>query len=195
MKRDPNYDYRDDLEGYELYAEDLYRAKNKAHARHIKGQINNSLRIRNELNKTSWYYPSQLIAAVVDPINIAFALPVAGQLGLLARGGMTVGQAARASAKGGFAAGVAGEATRAPFDPNATKAEVGMTLAASTALGSLFGSIPSIYKNMRVHTDDALNRTKDMQTDRGDFVGEVEGYISYAWCRSRTSSQSRKRSD
>ena len=164
MERDPNYDYRDDLEGYELYAEDLYRAKNKAHARHIKGQINNSLRIRNELNKTSWYYPSQLIAAVVDPINIAFALPVAGQLGLLARGGMTVGQAARASAKGGFAAGVAGEATRA----------------ASTALGSLFGSIPSIYKNMRVHTDDALNTTKDMLTDRGDFVGEVDGYtVSY----------------
>ena len=180
MERDPNYDYRDDLEGYELYAEDLYRAKNKAHARHIKGQINNSLRIRNELNKTSWYYPSQLISAVVDPINIAFALPVAGQLGLLARGGMTVGQAARASAKGGFAAGVAGEATRAPFDPNATKAEVGMTLAASTALGSLFGSIPSIYKNMRVHTDDALNTTKDMLTDRGDFVGEVDGYtVSY----------------
>ena len=179
-ERDPNYDYRDDLEGYELYAEDLYRAKNKEHARHIKGQINNSLRIRNELNTTSWYYPSQLISAVVDPINIAFALPVAGQLGLLARGGMTVRQAATASAKGGFAAGVAGEATRAPFDPNATKAEVGMTLAASTALGSLFGSIPSIYKNMKVHTDDALNRTKDMQTDRGDFVGEVEGYtVSY----------------
>ena len=29
MERDPNYDYRDDLEGYELYAEDLYRAKIK----------------------------------------------------------------------------------------------------------------------------------------------------------------------
>ena len=87
---------------------------------------------------------------------------------------MTVSQA-RASAKGGFAAGVAGEATRAPFDPNATKVEVGMTLAASTALGSLF-VLYHLFTEYAVHTDDALNRTKDMQTDRGDFVGEVEGY-------------------
>jgi hypothetical protein len=180
VERDPNYDFREDIEGYELHTEDLYRAKNKEHANFIKSQINSSQRIRNELDKTSWYYPSQLIAGIVDPVNVAFALPVAGQLGLLARGGMTVRQAATASAKGGFAAGLAGEATRAPFDPLATKAEVGMTLAASTALGSLFGSIPSIYKNMRVHTEDALNTTKDMLTDRGDFVGEVEGYtVSY----------------
>lgn len=180
VERDPTYDFRDDIEGYELYADELYRAKNKDHANHIKTQINTSQRIRNDLQNTSWYYPSQLISAIVDPINIAFALPVVGQLGLLAKGGMTVRQAAIASAKGGFAAGVAGEATRAPFDPLATKTEVGMTIAASTALGGLFGSIPSIYKNMKVHTDDALNTTRDMLTDRGDFVGEVEGFtVSY----------------
>ena len=180
VERDPNYDFREDVEGYEIYADELYRAKNKEHADFIKTQINRSSRIRDELSKTSWYYPSQLIAGAVDPVNVFFALPVAGQLGLLAKGGMTVGQAARASAKGGFAAGFAGEAVRAPFDPLATKEEVGMTLAASTALGSLFGSIPSIYKNMKVHTTEALNKTKDMQTDRGDFVGEVEGYtVSY----------------
>lgn len=180
VERDPEYDFRDDVEGYELYYEDLSRAKNKAHANSIKTRINNSLRIRDELKDVPWYAPSQLIAGIVDPINIAFALPVAGQLGLLAKGGMTIRQAASASAKGGFAAAVAGEALRAPFDPVATKTEVGMSIAAGTALGTVFGSIPSIYKNVRVHTNDALNTTKDMLTDKGDFVGEIEGFtVSY----------------
>lgn len=29
VERDPTYDFRDDIEGYELYADELYRAKTK----------------------------------------------------------------------------------------------------------------------------------------------------------------------
>ena len=169
-KADPNYNVWDDIEGYESYKSEFVRATNKNHANFIKNEIRRSEKVRADLANTSWYYPSQLIAGVIDPLNIAFALPVAGQLGLLAKGGMTARQAFTAGAKGGLAAGVAGEVVRAPFDPVATKQETLSVLTASTILGGVIGSVPAVFRNYKPAAEDAITKMKETLTDKGDWV-------------------------
>ena len=124
---DENYDFKSDLEGYENFYAELSRATSADHAKFIKHGINDNIQRRRVLAETSWYYPSQLIAGAVDLANLPFYFPIVGQMGLVAKGGMTVAQAAKASAKGGLAAGVIAESYRAPFDPLATKQEVLLT--------------------------------------------------------------------
>ena len=169
-KADPNYNVWDDIEGYESYKSEFVRATNKNHANFIKNEIRRSEKVRADLANTSWYYPSQLFAGVIDPLNITFALPIAGQFGLLAKGGMTAGQAFTAGARGGLAAGIAGEAVRAPFDPIATKQETLSILTASTILGGVIGSAPAVFRNYKPAAEDAITKMKETLTDKGDWV-------------------------
>jgi hypothetical protein len=175
---DPNYNVWDDIEGFETYKSSFVNAKSKEHTQFIKDSIRKSEKVRADLANTSWYYPSQLVAGILDPLNIAFALPVAGQLGLLAKGGMTARQAFAAGAKGGLAAGAAGELVRAPFDPVATKQETLGVLTASTILGGVIGSVPSVYRNARPEIEKSVTKMKETLTDRGSWVNNMYEDIS-----------------
>jgi len=170
-ERDPQFNYLNEIEGFESFQHELVRAKNKEHAQFIKDGIMSSMANRKTLEKTSWYHPSQLVAGTLDLANLGFAFPVVGQLGLIPRAGMTVGQAAKASAKGGFVAGLAAEAYRAPFDPLSSKAEVFANVLTTTAFGTTIGSIPSIYRNIGPALNKGVNNIKNFHTDRGSFEG------------------------
>lgn len=177
-ERDPNYNYLDDVEGYEEYLSEFTRAKNKDHAYFIKQSINRSRKIREDLANTSWYYPSQLIAGVVDPLNLAFALPVFGQLGMIAKGGMTAMQAFRAGATGGFTAGLAGEVVRAPFDPVATKQETLAVLTASTFLGGALSATPAVFRNAQPALESSITKMKETLTSKGEWVNNMYDDVS-----------------
>ncbi len=166
---DENYDFKSDLEGYENFYSELSRATSEDHAKFIKSSINNNLERRQVLEDTSWYYPSQLIAGTLDLANLPFYLPVVGQMGLVAKSTMTMAQAAKASAKGGLAAGVIAETYRAPFDPLATKQEVLTNLITTTAFGTIIGSVPSAYRNFGPALRKSVHSIKNIHTDTGSF--------------------------
>ena len=146
VEYDPDFDPTPYIDNYLEFTDEIVGAKNKKHLDFILNSIDENRKRRNDMARIPWYAPESIVAGVADPINIAFALPIAGQVGLLARGGMTIGQAALASAKGAFAAGVAGELVRAPFDPLATKEEVFTNILTTTALGGLLGTAPSAIR-------------------------------------------------
>ena len=166
---DSDYNYAEDMEGFETYQVELIRAKNKQHADFIKNGIRKRLANRKELENVSWYAPSQLLAGALDLGNLAFAFPVVGQLGLIPRAGMTIGQAAKASTKGGFVAGAISEAYRAPFDPVGTKEEVFANLLTTTAFGTILGTTPSVMRNSQPALKKTVNNIRDFHTDRGSF--------------------------
>jgi hypothetical protein len=174
-ERDPDFDWRDHVEGYEEYADEFVNAKNLNHANFIKKTITESEQRRAVISDIPWYAPSSLIAGFADPANTLFALPIAGQLGLLARGGMSLRQAATASAKGGFVAGAASELYRAPFDPVATKEEVFTNILTTTALGTALGSFPSAMRNMQPALKKAVDGVADYTTYRGELGSSYEG--------------------
>ena len=166
---DTEYNYLDDIEGFEGYHTELIKAKNKQHAEFIKNNIRIRQRNREELSNVPWYAPSQLIAGTLDLGNLVFAFPIVGQLGLVPRAGMTISQAAKASAKGGFVAGAISEAYRAPFDPVATKEEVFANVLTTTAFGTILGAAPSVLRNSQPAIKKTVNNIRDFHTDRGSF--------------------------
>lgn len=186
VEPDANYNVWDDMKGFESFKHELVRAKNKDHADFIKQSIRKSEKIRADLANTSWYYPSQLLAGVIDPLNIAFALPIVGQLGMLAKGTMTARQAFTAGAKGGLAAGILGESMRAPFDPIATKQETLAVLTASTILGGAISSIPAVYRNYKPAAEDAVKKMKETFTDKGEWVNSMYDDITIRFREKKT---------
>lgn len=174
-ERDPDFDWRDHVEGYEEYADEFVNAKNLNHANFIKKTITESEQRRAVISDIPWYAPSSLIAGFADPANTLFALPIAGQLGLLATGNMSLAKAAVASAKGGFVAGAASELYRAPFDPVATKEEVFTNILTTTALGTALGSFPSAMRNMQPALKKAVDGVADYTTYRGELGSSYEG--------------------
>ena len=135
--------------GYEDYLNELARARNAEHLAWIKGDIDRRLANKQTLTDAGFWNAGVWVGALTDPLNASFAIPIWGQLGLMARGGMTVGQAARASFKGSLAAGAVSEGIRAPFDRTNTFTETGLNMATMTAAGTILGSVPAMVTGYR----------------------------------------------
>ena len=146
LKREKMSFELEELSGYEDHIEYLVRAKNNEHLEFLKEQIDENRNRRDIISRANWYAPSSLIAGIVDPLNITFALPVFGQLGMLVRGGMTIGQAAKAGLKGGAVYAGASEAIRAPFDELNTFEESSINAISAIGLGTALGVGPKAFR-------------------------------------------------
>lgn len=171
---DPEFDPFAQAGGYEQYLDEIAVAKDQEHLDYIKRNIDERLYEKDILNR-SGISAGTVIASLIDPLNIAFALPIFGQLGLLAKGGMTVRQAAMASARGGFVTGAASELIRAPFDKTVTDVEVANNLLATTAFAGALGSIPAVARAGYNYA----RKTKEMRDaefqGRGSLPDKIDG--------------------
>jgi hypothetical protein len=170
--RIPGYNPVADMAGYEGFEEEFSRAKNPGHLEFIKKSINKNRQYRAVLSETD-FFSGALVAGFVDPLNLAFALPVMGQLGLIAKGGMSIKQAAAASAKGGLAVGLTAEAVRAPFDPLNTESETAFNLLTTTAFSTLLGTVPSAARSVSGAYTKSAAKLRDLA--RGDIGDEIDG--------------------
>lgn len=133
---DPEFDFMAAAEEYGPNAKHLAHAKNQDHFDYLKNRLDANLARRSVLDKSGFF--ASIGAELIDPLNIAFGLPVLGRAGLLTTSRMAAGEAAYVGAKAGFAAGAVLETARAPFDPLATTSEVALNVGASTLFGGLF---------------------------------------------------------
>ena len=138
----------EELTGYEDHIDYLVRAKNNEHLEYLKSQIDENRKRRDIIGRSNWYAPSSLVAGVADPLNVMFALPVFGQLGMLVRGGMTMGQAAKAGLKGGALYAGASEAIRAPFDQLNTFEESSINAISAIGLGTGLAIAPNAFRTL-----------------------------------------------
>ena len=172
MDRDPEFNPFDSTDGYEGFESDIARAKNQQHLDFIKQTIDENRERRNVLAKSD-FFSGALVAGILDPLALSFAIPVVGQLGLFAKGGMTVRQAAIASAKGGAAFGATAEAIRAPFDPVNTTGESGLNLLTATAFSTVLGAAGSAVFNTQGAFHRSANKLRDLT--RGEMADEIDG--------------------
>ena len=171
-EKDPYFNVWDNVEGYEGFEQDLSRAKNAGHLNFIKQGIDKNRSYRETLGEAD-FFSGALVAGLVDPLNLSFALPIVGQLGLIAKTGMTVRQAAVASAKGGFVAGAAAETVRAPFDPINTTGESAFNLLTATAFSTVLGTAASAVFNPNGMY--ARSAAKLRNLNKGDIGDEIDG--------------------
>ncbi len=173
---DQNFDPFSQVAGYEDYLEELAIARDQEHLDFIKRNIDDRLYEKDILTRAGITSGGVLVASLIDPLNIVFALPVFGQLGLLAKGGMTVRQAAKASARGGFVTGVASEAIRAPFDKTVDDVEVANNILATTFFGGIIGSIPSVARAGVNYAKNTKAKRDAHFVNRGSLKREVDGF-------------------
>jgi len=172
---DPNYKFWEDISGYEDFASELSRAKNKNHADFIKQRISNSLNTRKELEDTPWYSGGALMANVLDPLNILFPIPFMKASTPLLRGGMSVGQGIVSGAKSGLAIGVASEMLRAPFDPVATMQESAANVLTTTVFSGLLGGAIPFVINSTPRVKNAIKKTREELMVKGDILKQEVG--------------------
>ncbi len=123
------YDWRQDLEGYELFATDLNHAVSPQHMSKLKQDIEDSISRRQVLQNSSML--SQLGAGLFDPINLV-ALPFGGPAIGVGRSALRVG-AGTAALELGL------ELTR-QSDPLQTAQEGALNVLAAGAFGAGFGA-------------------------------------------------------
>jgi hypothetical protein len=123
------YDWRQDLEGYELFATDLNHAVSPQHMAKLKQDIEDSISRRQVLQNSSIL--SQLGAGLFDPINLV-ALPFGGPAIGVGRSALRVG-AGTAALELGL------ELTR-QSDPLQTAQEGALNVLAAGAFGAGFGA-------------------------------------------------------
>lgn len=123
------YDWRQDLDGYELFATDLNHAVSPEHMAKLKQDIEDSISRRQVLQNSSIL--SQLGAGLFDPINLV-ALPFGGPAIGVGRSALRVG-AGTAALELGL------ELTR-QSDPLQTAQEGALNVLAAGAFGAGFGA-------------------------------------------------------
>ena len=134
-KRDPNFDWRQNIEGYEDYASSLSAANNATHQALIKKQIDDSLDRRRTLSEAT--FGQQFIGALFDPVNLValpFGGPTAGLLRSVGRGALTAG-----STQAAIEVGLV-----QPFDPVATAQESAMNIAGTALFGGAISGAVSV---------------------------------------------------
>lgn len=144
------------------HAADLVGSRSKAQFDYRIDTIKQNQARRQRMETKSWYSPSSLLAGLVDPLNILFAVPFIGTpLGTIVKGGMGIKASAAAGAKGGFYSAAAGEAIRYPFDDLATPVEAAGNIAATTLFSSLIGTAPSVFRSAVPAIRKAASRTAE----------------------------------
>jgi hypothetical protein len=160
---DEQFDPLMDVEGYEGHLDTLSRAKNKAHHNYLKENIDKTRDYKQTLAESD-FFSGALVAGLVDPLNIAFGLPVVGRLGMIATGQMGIKEAAKASIKGGIAVGTTSEVVRAPFDVTNTAEESAMNMLTTTAFSTALGIVPSTIRNVRGTYSQSASKLRDLAT-------------------------------
>tara|TARA_B100001287_G_scaffold127058_1_gene107149 strand:- start:3029 stop:6517 length:3489 start_codon:yes stop_codon:yes gene_type:complete len=171
--RDPDFDFAQAVKGHEEYAQHLVGARNQEHFDFKVNSIKRNLERRSVLGQSGIF--NSLVAGLLDPLNLAFPVPIMKGIGGMVTGTMGVKQAFKAGAKGGAVVGGVSEAIRVPFDDLATPTEVAVNMAANTGLGGLVGSVPSVARNL-IPSGNAAQRNFELGTSRGTTLGdEVDG--------------------
>jgi len=154
---------------------DIAKAKNAEHLADIKADIDQRLANKSTLERAGLTSGGMWVASILDPLNVAFALPVFGQFGMIARGGMTLRAAAGASLKGSAFNAAVAETVRAPFDITNTVTETGLNLATMTAMGTIFGSAPAAGRGMY----NSIRKGQALQAatyqNKGSLPDQVDG--------------------
>lgn len=171
--RDPDFDFAKAIRGHEEYAQHLVGARNQDHFDFKLDAVRRNMDRRAVLGRSGLV--NSLAAGFLDPLNIAFPVPIMKGMGAMVTGTMGVKEAFKAGAKGGALVGATSEAIRAPFDPLATASEVAINVGANIGLGGVVGSIPSVARNL-IPTGNAAQRNFEVGTMRGTTLGdEVDG--------------------
>lgn len=139
VEEDGAFDFKQRMESDNtyIYAEELSRAKNNEHYDYILNSVRAIEQNRAVYDRSG--FGGALVAGVVDPLNIAFMMPVFNtgiKAAWSARSALGVGYE---TAKVGSVFGITGELLRAPFDPFSTAQEVTANVAANTAFSGLLG--------------------------------------------------------
>ena len=174
---DPDFDFAGAVKGREGMARYLIGAKNQEHFDYLLGNVEKNMENRQVLQRSTIL--QSLGAGLLDPMNIAFPIPILRSVGGLVKGTMTAGQAFKAGAVGGATVGIASEAMRAPFDPLATKGEVAANIAMNTVGGGVLGTIPSVARaigrNVQTSAKVADRNLEVMMTRGTALRDEVDG--------------------
>ena len=171
-QRDPDFDFSQAIKGKEEYAIHLVGARNQKHFDFKLDAVKRNMERRAVLGRSG--IMNSLVAGFLDPLNIAFPVPIMRGVGGMVTGSMGVKEAFKAGARGGATVGVASEAIRAPFDPLATTSEVALNIGANAGLGGLVGAFPSAVRNLLPEGNIAQRNFELME--RGTSLGdEIDG--------------------
>ncbi|MAO21703.1 MAG: hypothetical protein CMJ25_13205 [Phycisphaerae bacterium] len=145
---DPNYNPLTDMEGYELYQNDLIVAQNAEHMKDLKRGLDDNLARRDVLSNTGFF--THFFVGLGDPVNLV-ALPFGGpSLGVL-RSGVRVGAGVAALQTGQ-------EALRAPFDPLNTGTESAVNIGSAFVAGNLLGGAIAVPASRRAKAYEATQK-------------------------------------
>ena len=175
VKAEEDFEWWKHIEGYEDVVQELSSAKNLDHLNYLKQSVDIQRHIRAKAARGS--FAPAIVAGIVDPLNVAFALPI-----------FNVGMKAAWASKSAFAFGyetakialpfaVTREAIRAPHDPYATGSEITTNVAAETLFSFAFGYgiRGGVNAVMRPKIADGVKKYGDFLFDRNKDPSNING--------------------
>ena len=165
QKRDPNFDWEKNLDGYEMYATSLYGAKNELHMQQLKSFIDKGMERRRVLSNSTIL--TQLGAGLLDPINF-IALPLGGPSLGFARSALRVG-AGTAAIEG------TSELVNLQLDPVKTLEEATINTATAALFGGALGGAISIPLSRRAAALEKTNKANREMFEAATRVEYLEG--------------------
>lgn len=158
QERDPDFDWKENLGDYAMYASSLYRAKNAEHMAELKSIIDRSIKRREVLSNSTIL--TQLGAGLFDPINF-MALPLGGPA-------IGVGGSMLRVGVGTAAIEGASELINLQLDPVKTIEEATINTATAAMFGGALGGAISIPRTV------ALERTNKANKEMFEAATRIE---------------------
>ena len=155
---DPNYVSTNDMEGYEMYRNELILAQNADHMKDLKAALDANIKRRKTLARSP--IMSQFFAGMFDPVNFV-ALPFGGAGIGIARSALRTGTSVAAIQ-------TVQEAYRAPLDPLSTPMESVVNIGSAFAAGALLGGAVSIPATRRSQA--TVTTRKQLEELGSEFV-------------------------
>jgi hypothetical protein len=156
------YDWKEDIEGYELFAPQLYHAVSPQHMSALKQQIEESASRRQVLQNSSIL--AQFGAGIFDPINL-IALPFGGPAIGIGRSALRVGA--------GVAALEAGVELTRQSDPLQTAQEGAINVMAAGLFGAGFGAAFGGIKTRAYTKTKAALEEEFQMVRRFNLMGDI----------------------
>ena len=176
--RDAELDYsynpflKENLEGYEEYADDFVEVKNQEHHEFLKLKITKNNAARKRLDNSDRFWGPMLTSLLLDPISYV-PIPLSGGLSFATR-----------AAKGALVSGGligATEPFRQSFDPTSERVETVFAIGGGALMGGVlsgaFGrrGVSNIFKQKGETTADFVNKTSgNLQDSVNEFSGKVD---------------------
>ena len=176
--RDAELDYsynpflKQNLEGYEEYADEFVEVKNKEHHEFLKLKITKNNSARKRLDNSDRFWGPMLTSLFLDPISY---VPIPLSTGISFATRATKG----AMVSGGLIG--ATEPFRQSFDPTAERAETVFAIGGGALMGGVlsgaFGrrGVSNIFKQKGETTSDFVNKTSEnLQDSINEFSGKQD---------------------